>query len=178
MGWVACRVCKCAVLGPAGGVHTEQTVCLGVCQCVPQPPERWHCWLWRPQDWRNICEGVYALPWDMTTRGHRQWSPLWVARRSAQVPPPPPCYMPRFMPTRRGGARSQIAGKGMNCLLEGAGTHGTFQQGPSCVLCMAEELQLHVLVLRGRLHANTCAEVPLLMLVGLLNMLRSPQRCG
>jgi hypothetical protein len=38
------------------------------------------------QDFKNIQEGVYKLPWDMTTRGHRQWSPLWVARRSAQVP--------------------------------------------------------------------------------------------
>ncbi len=37
------------------------------------------------QDYKNIDEGVYKLPWDMTTRGHRQWSPFWVARRSAQV---------------------------------------------------------------------------------------------
>ncbi|CAL8463579.1 g3113 [Coccomyxa elongata] len=36
------------------------------------------------QDYKNIDEGVYKLPWDMTTRGHRQWSPFWVARRSAQ----------------------------------------------------------------------------------------------
>ena len=31
-------------------------------------------------------QGVYALPWDMTTSGHRQWSPFWVAQRTAQVP--------------------------------------------------------------------------------------------
>ena len=37
------------------------------------------------QDYKNIQEGVYKLPWDMTTRGHRQFSPLWVARRSAQA---------------------------------------------------------------------------------------------
>ncbi|EIE27631.1 S-adenosyl-L-methionine-dependent methyltransferase [Coccomyxa subellipsoidea C-169] len=36
------------------------------------------------QDYKNIEEGVYKLPWDMTTRGHRQWSPFWIARRSAQ----------------------------------------------------------------------------------------------
>ena len=29
-------------------------------------------------------QGVYALPWDMTTSGHRQWSPFWVAQRTAQ----------------------------------------------------------------------------------------------
>ena len=32
-------------------------------------------------------QGVYALPWDMTTSGHRQWSPFWVAQRTAQVCP-------------------------------------------------------------------------------------------
>ncbi len=41
--------------------------------------------LWRLQDYKNIEERVYKLPWDMTTRGHRQWSPFWIARRSAQV---------------------------------------------------------------------------------------------
>jgi len=41
---------------------------------------------WAVQDYRNIEQGVYALPWDMTTSGHRQWSPFWVAQRTAQVP--------------------------------------------------------------------------------------------
>ena len=31
---------------------------------------------------------MYKLPWDMTTSGHRQWSPFWVAQRTAQVPCP------------------------------------------------------------------------------------------
>ncbi len=37
------------------------------------------------QDYRNIEQDVYKLPWDMTTSGHRQWSPFWVAQRTAQV---------------------------------------------------------------------------------------------
>ena len=32
------------------------------------------------QDYQNIANGVYRLPWDMTTRGHHQWNPLWVAQ--------------------------------------------------------------------------------------------------
>lgn len=35
------------------------------------------------QDHENIKEGKYALPWDMTTAGHRQFNPLFVLRRSA-----------------------------------------------------------------------------------------------
>lgn len=35
------------------------------------------------QDWTNIQEGKYALPWDMTTSGHRQFNPLFVAQRGA-----------------------------------------------------------------------------------------------
>jgi hypothetical protein len=41
--------------------------------------------VWDSQDYRNIEDGMYKLPWDMTTRGHRQFSPFWVARRSAQA---------------------------------------------------------------------------------------------
>ena len=41
----------------------------------------------RMQDYRNVEQGVYALPWDMTTSSHRQWSPFWVAQRTAQVCP-------------------------------------------------------------------------------------------
>ena len=37
----------------------------------------------------NVEQGVYALPWDMTTSGHRQWSPFWVVQRTAQVPARP-----------------------------------------------------------------------------------------
>ena len=32
------------------------------------------------QDYQNIKAGLYKLPWDMTTRGHHQWNPLWVMR--------------------------------------------------------------------------------------------------
>ena len=32
------------------------------------------------QDYQNIANGVYRLPWDMTTRGHHQWNPLWVVQ--------------------------------------------------------------------------------------------------
>ncbi|KAL4419508.1 hypothetical protein ABPG77_002294 [Micractinium sp. CCAP 211/92] len=35
------------------------------------------------QDYENIKEGRYALPWDMTTAGHRQFNPLFVLRRGA-----------------------------------------------------------------------------------------------
>ena len=30
------------------------------------------------QDYKNITAGAYKLPWDMTTRGHKQWNPLAV----------------------------------------------------------------------------------------------------
>jgi hypothetical protein len=36
------------------------------------------------QDYEHIDNGHYSLPWDMVTR-NRQWSPLYVAQRSAQV---------------------------------------------------------------------------------------------
>lgn len=32
------------------------------------------------QDYQNIANGVYKLPWDMTTSGHHQWNPLWVVQ--------------------------------------------------------------------------------------------------
>jgi ubiquinone/menaquinone biosynthesis C-methylase UbiE len=35
------------------------------------------------QDHELIKEGKYALPWDMTTSGHRQFNPLYVLQRSA-----------------------------------------------------------------------------------------------
>ena len=34
-------------------------------------------------DLRNIKEGAYKLPWDMTTPGHRQYNPLFVLRQAA-----------------------------------------------------------------------------------------------
>jgi hypothetical protein len=33
------------------------------------------------QDYRNIQEGRYNLPWDMTTPRHRQFNPLFIARK-------------------------------------------------------------------------------------------------
>lgn len=33
------------------------------------------------QDYRNIQEGRYNLPWDMTTPRHRQFNPLYIARK-------------------------------------------------------------------------------------------------
>ncbi|KAL4451802.1 hypothetical protein ABPG75_007464 [Micractinium tetrahymenae] len=35
------------------------------------------------QDHENIKEGRYALPWDMTTPGHRQYNPLYILQRGA-----------------------------------------------------------------------------------------------
>lgn len=55
----------------------------GMPACVLGFALRWNVFV--GQDYKNIDDGVYKLPWDMTTRGHRQWSPFWVARRSAQV---------------------------------------------------------------------------------------------
>ena len=37
------------------------------------------------QDYEHIDSGHYSLPWDMVTPRNRQWSPLYVAQRSAQV---------------------------------------------------------------------------------------------
>ena len=37
------------------------------------------------QDYQHIEQGCYSLPWDMVETRNRQWSPLHVARRSAQV---------------------------------------------------------------------------------------------
>ena len=39
------------------------------------------------QDYQHIEQGYYSLPWDMVETRNRQWSPLHVARRSAQVIP-------------------------------------------------------------------------------------------
>lgn len=33
------------------------------------------------QDFENIKEGKYSLPWDMSTSGHRQFNPLFIAQR-------------------------------------------------------------------------------------------------
>jgi hypothetical protein len=33
-------------------------------------------------DLENIKVGAYKLPWDMTTPGHRQHNPIWVARQT------------------------------------------------------------------------------------------------
>ena len=33
------------------------------------------------QDLENIQSGAYKLPWDMTTPSHRQFNPLFVARK-------------------------------------------------------------------------------------------------
>ena len=34
------------------------------------------------QDYEQIKEGAFALPWDMTTTGHRQFNPLYVLRKA------------------------------------------------------------------------------------------------
>ena len=36
------------------------------------------------QDYENIKSGAYALPWDMTTPSHRQFNPLYIARKASQ----------------------------------------------------------------------------------------------
>ncbi|KAI8105187.1 hypothetical protein M9435_000357 [Picochlorum sp. BPE23] len=35
------------------------------------------------QDYENIKEGRYTLPWDMVTTSHRQFNPLYIARKAA-----------------------------------------------------------------------------------------------
>lgn len=36
------------------------------------------------QDYVNIQEGKYKLPWDMTTRGHRQFSPSYILGKASR----------------------------------------------------------------------------------------------
>jgi hypothetical protein len=36
------------------------------------------------QDLANIKAGAYKLPWDMTTIGHQQYNPFFIARQSAR----------------------------------------------------------------------------------------------
>ena len=58
---------------------------LGQPRLSQTPPKPCAC----AQDYQHIEQGYYSLPWDMVETRNRQWSPLHVARRSAQVVPVP-----------------------------------------------------------------------------------------